>query len=144
MTYWDDLAGAFETRTRDNGDVFYVLADGSPEWMTEAVRAAHDGALPNDWAHKLCAWVADTARQYDEPEDYAGEIADSVVNRRITHELLDWLASHGSRQGLADEALEAGAGSVDAACRQGCYAEAEQIFYALAEAVRAHRQEQEA
>jgi hypothetical protein len=136
MTTWDTLAAAFELRHRADGSPFYVLADGSPEWMLDAVREAHAGKLPNDWSYRLAAYIAQAAAGYDAPEDYDSEIADGVVPV-CTSELIEWMASHADRRELADEAISDGAGSIDAACRQGCYDEAMAVFWALARAVEA-------
>ena len=135
---WDTLARAFELRHRADGSPFYVLADGSPEWMTEAVIEAHAGKMPNDWTYRMCAYIASAAAGYDEPEDYDSEIADGVVPS-YTSEVIEWMASDADRRELADEAIKSGADSIDAACRQGCYMEAVSIFWALANAVRDER-----
>jgi hypothetical protein len=136
MTTWNTLAAAFELRHRADGYPFYVLADGSPEWMTDAVCDAHTGKMPNDWTYRLAAYIAQAAAGYDAPEDYDSEIADGVVPV-YTSELIDWMASDADRRALADEAIVNGAQSIDAACRQGCYGEAFDIFWALARAVEA-------
>jgi hypothetical protein len=133
---WDTLAAAFELRHRADGSPFYVLADGSPEWMLDAVREAHAGKLPNDWSYKLCAYIAQAAAGYDAPEDYDSEIADGVVPS-YTSELIDWMASHADRRELADEAIKSGAFTIDDACRMGCETEASGIFWVLARAVEA-------
>ena len=54
------FAGAFVRKERDNGEAFYCLADGSPEWMSDAIRAAHDGGemLPNDWSYRFAEGMA--------------------------------------------------------------------------------------
>jgi AcrR family transcriptional regulator len=134
MTTWNTLAAAFELRHRADGSPYYVLADGSPEWMLDAVREAHAGKLSNDWSYRLAAYIAQAAAGYDAPEDYDSEIADSVVPV-YTSELIDWMSSHADRRALADEAIENGAQSIDAACRQGCYSEAMAVFWVLARAV---------
>lgn len=52
-----ELAGEaarwFETKTRDNGDVFVSLKDGHPEWLQELVWHAHEAGamLPDDYRY---------------------------------------------------------------------------------------------
>lgn len=137
---WDTLARAFELRHRADGSPFYVLADGSPEWMTEAVIEAHAGKMPNDWTYKVCAYIASAAAGYDEPEDYDSEIAGGVVPS-YTSEVIEWMASDSDRRALADEAIKSGAFTIEDACRMGCETEAYVIFWALANAVRDERAE---
>ena len=137
---WDTLNAAFELRHRADGSPFYVLADGSPEWMTEAVMKAHGLKMPNDWTYRLCSYIASAAAGYDVPEDYDSEIAEGVVPS-YTSEVIEWMASDADRRALADEAIESGADSIDAACRMGCFTEASEIFWALANAVRDERAE---
>jgi len=111
------LADAFETAKRDNGDEFVRLREGSPEWMQEAIFAAHgDGdMLPNDWSYRLCSSMADgiaEALEYDadaDLDDALHEIADGAVPV-YTGQRLDWLASHLHRMGMVDEAIEEAGG----------------------------------
>jgi hypothetical protein len=102
------FADAFEQRKRDNGDEFYSLKDGSPEWMLEAVRAAHGDMLPNDWSYRFAAHMAsDIADAADNGEDFA-EAIDTASDNLIpayNGERLAWLASHLERAGLVDEAV---------------------------------------
>jgi hypothetical protein len=49
-----NYAAHFETKTRESGETFTVLADGRPDWLQEAVREAHQGTLPNDWIYAEC------------------------------------------------------------------------------------------
>ena len=142
------LADAFETATRDNGDKFHRLRDGSPEWMKEAIFAAHDGGemLPNDWSYRLCSEMADGIAErleYDEDSDLSdamAEIAEGAVPA-YTHERLAWLSSHLHRLEMVDEAIaEAGGISgtgqgIADALGWAMFREAESIGAALVEAI---------
>ncbi len=112
------LANAFEQKTRDNGDRFYCLKDGRPDWMQEALWAAHgDGdMLPNDWTYRLAA-----------------RMAEHIAERA------DWLASHLSRAGFVDDASEEygtpSEGGIMAMIGRGIYFELEMIGNALWDAI---------
>lgn len=53
------LARFFESATRDSGATYVRMVDDAPEWLTDAVRAAHLGDLPNDWIYEQCRDVCD-------------------------------------------------------------------------------------
>ena len=40
---------ALEIETRIDSKEFYKLKDSAPDWMTDLLRAAHGGMMPNDW-----------------------------------------------------------------------------------------------
>lgn len=93
------FADAFESAKRDNGETFYKLKDGSPQWMTDAIREAHaiggDTILPNDWVYSACdtmiSHMADSdPEQWDE---YSHEWADGAVDCYNT-DRAQWAASH--------------------------------------------------
>lgn len=97
-------AQSFEVATRDNGDEFYHITDGSPEWVTDLVHAAHGSDfLPDDyrykWAADACEWIAES----DDPDD-VGEFADSAVDV-YTGRRLAWLASNLNRPSYCDDAV---------------------------------------
>lgn len=109
-----NLAAAFELRERyahtTAPESFFVLKDGSPEWMVEAVRSAHDDELPNDWRFEICSqiaeWItendfedADTAS--DESLDFASDAAD-----HCTPDLMFWLKDVNGRHQYCDQFLE--------------------------------------
>lgn len=82
------MAAAFETRTRTNGDSFVCLKDDSPEWMTDIVRAAHDGSLPDDWTYQAVRECVDLLADGADPDDTAPE------PDVYTSELLKWAPGH--------------------------------------------------
>lgn len=104
-----EFADSFETAHRVNGgsegtrQYFVRLADGSPGWMTEIVKAAHDSCriLPDDGIYsdleRVAVALAEHA-EYGEPEsaedleDEIGEIADGLVDV-YTSDLLAWVSN---------------------------------------------------
>lgn len=93
----DILAGSFETRERQSGGTFHALKDNAPEWVSDAVRAAHGERLPCDWIYQQCDSIASDIRQaivHDdrEPEDIADyiEIEPDIYTANVTA----WLADH--------------------------------------------------
>lgn len=100
-----ELYRAFQAKTRDNGDTFYCLQDGSPEWMTDAIRAAHDSAnmLPDDWRYDAIREAAGVIEDADDFADAGDQFADGVDV--YNGALLSWAASHLSRMAYCDEAM---------------------------------------
>lgn len=87
---------AFEHKTRDSGEAFYCLKDDAPDWMTAAIRDAHDnaGIMPNDWIYNACHSAVSSLNYYD-PDDWndsAGDIADGMVDV-YNSDRAAWLAS---------------------------------------------------
>lgn len=106
---------AFEPAKRDaTGETFYRLKDGSPQWMTDAIHAAHDalagGRMPDDWVYDACRGIASDLDDLEPADaqsalDEMHEIADSQVDV-YTSALTKWLASHSDNIALCDEACE--------------------------------------
>lgn len=139
------LSEAFEHKERDQpnefGDKDFVsLRKGSPEWMTDAVRTAHDGIMPNDWIYAACNSMADhmAEREPEEWDDAVSEWADGevdVYNAARTR----WLAAHLDFGAAVDEAVEELGHSdqgVFGDIGLGQYRVLERIAYALIAAVR--------
>jgi hypothetical protein len=102
------LFAAFVSAKRDNGDTFYKLADGSPEWMTDAVRAAHGDMMPDDWRYRFIREVASAVSEVADDEDLDDarhEAVDAIVDV-YNARLAAWLGSHSARLGYCDEAME--------------------------------------
>ena len=92
----------FETRERLNGDRFVCLTDDAPEWLTDAVRKAHDGEFPNDWRYRICSAICDEL-DAETDDDRISDIADSLVDV-YNYELITWAGEHVNRIGDVDEA----------------------------------------
>lgn len=95
------MAEYFERATRDDGTRYTRLRDDRPEWLQDAVYAAHDGELPNDWRYEQCKYIAGTI---DDGNDDAMDIADALTDT-YTHDLLTWVSGDLNRVGYVDEAL---------------------------------------
>ena len=96
QTLADTLAVSFETRERESGGTFHALKDNAPQWIADAVRAAHGDRLPCDWIYKQCDNVASDIRQAIIHEDIEpSELADSIeIEADIyTANLTAWLAN---------------------------------------------------
>lgn len=104
------FASALDERTRADGATFYCLKDGSPEWMAEAVRAAHGDMLPNDWSYQAvrgAVMALEEAARYgdaDEIDDRREEIIDGLVD--VYHgDLCAWVSSAASRGEFCTDAM---------------------------------------
>jgi hypothetical protein len=110
-----ELASSITWEERADGSRFLALADGSPQWMREAIRSAHEEELPNDWRYELAlrSALALKEQQDAEPYDLASEVAEQL-STVYTGELLSWYAETPSRLSYADDAREElGTGSAD-------------------------------
>lgn len=105
------LYKAFCTGTRSKamgGGTFYKLRSNAPQWMTDAIREAHDRGdiLPNDWIYDQCHTIASNMSDTDPAdwEDSVGEWADSGVDI-YNSDRSRWLGSHGAFASIVDEAV---------------------------------------
>lgn len=129
------LAGAFETRHRPDGETFTALRDDAPEWMRDAVHAAHGDMLPDDGIFRMCESAAECIAEADDPEDAAHEWADGEVSCYHAARVA-WLAAAPiTRLGRCDDALEEhgsdAARGVSDLIALGWYTEARDVFGAI-------------
>jgi len=96
----------FEVRKRDNGEGFYTLTDDAPEWLRDAVMAAHGEESPNDWRYDMCDSIADRIDDIGDAltDDDAHEIADGLVDIWNAGRTA-WLAGDLSRATYVDDAV---------------------------------------
>jgi hypothetical protein len=112
-----NLSRYFEraTRGRENGpdqegSTFVRLTDDAPEWLTDAVREAHDGELPDDWRYETCELIASMLDERpewlesDDDSDLAHEIADSLTDV-YNFDRLTWLAGSLIRPDYVNDAV---------------------------------------
>lgn len=105
------LAGSFERGTRPCGAAFVKLKKGAPEWVREAVYAAHAATgdrAPDDWVYGLCESAADMIEGHSAEDDaYAAvfEWADSQCDV-YTGQLFAWMSADACNRQLCDEAVE--------------------------------------
>lgn len=133
------LASALESATRDDGSTYVRLKECYRDtWVQEAIYAAHDGGLPDDWTYSACHVIALDLADYDDEDsarDALHEVCDNAVN--ITHHsLYQWGARFGywteeARQmGLIGEGQD-----VPSQLQAGQYAHLQNIAYTLLDAV---------
>jgi hypothetical protein len=135
ITVATEMAAAFETRTRDNGDTFRCLKDDAPEWMTDVCHAGHGDMMPDDWRYRMIEAACDAIA---EGADDSHEAADSFVPI-YNGDRLEWLASNLTRTGYCDDAANEGLVAADATILDriaaGIYAEFQEAFAAVLEAL---------
>jgi hypothetical protein len=81
----------FETKKRDNGETFVTLSDATPQWLKDAVKAAHQDDPANDWIYQQSQAAYTAALSGDLTEDSAHEYADGQVDI-YTANLARWYA----------------------------------------------------
>lgn len=106
----ETMVSYFETRRRDSGEEFVTLVDGAPAWLRDAVMAARDDEVPNDWRYDTCAAIWGRLEEFAVGEcgdDEVYEMADGLTDI-YTNNLTAWLASNLNRVAIVDEALDDG------------------------------------
>jgi hypothetical protein len=103
-TLAEQLSAALETRTRDNGDKFVCLKDGSPEWMTDVIHAVHGDALPNDVTYRFIEKCADAIANADEDADL-DEVIYEIESDIYTTDLMEWARTNYE---YCDQAIQEG------------------------------------
>lgn len=100
------LSEALTTDKRTSGAEFVHLKDGSPQWMTDVIRAVHGDKLPDDTVYRFIQESADALAEYDadgtEPIEAIYEIQPSIY----THELTGWLHERADHVEYLNEALQ--------------------------------------
>lgn len=93
-----ELYDALIIKERANGEAFYCLADNSPEWMTDAIRACHDDGqeLPNDWRY---SFIKEAANAIVEGEE-------SLEADIFNPDLIKWLGEFPNAAWYCDEAYD--------------------------------------
>jgi hypothetical protein len=101
-----ELSQAFEGATRANGDEIRKLKDGSPEWMTDVVHAAHGDMMPDDWRYNAIEDAADRISELDDPDD-AGDAMTEYCDSADAYNgrLVQWLASNLTRACYVEDAM---------------------------------------
>jgi hypothetical protein len=138
--YAKELADAFISDKRTNGDTFYKLADKRPDWIdsefTQRIHSALDERFPCDWVYSSMASIADTLGGYthhnaDEAREDVFEIADGLVDV-YTSDLMGWL-QNGHNRGLVEMANDemGQPADIEDQAKQGQYYGLSQIAGAL-------------
>jgi hypothetical protein len=139
-----ELNAAFTVKERESGETFICLRDGSPEWMSDILRNAHFGSLPNDFSYSMIAEVAGSILEAieddeDAMEDIRHERIDSLVSV-YNSDRAAWLASHLMRGEYVNDAIrEYGVGNLTNIydlIALGMYAEYRDIWEAVEKGLR--------
>lgn len=99
------MAARFTQRHRASGVPFITLTDAAEEWMTDVVHEAHDDMLPDDWRYDAIAAAVEFIADTPDWDDRRDEWADGMVDDSV-YGLLEWVASHGNRLALVQEARD--------------------------------------
>lgn len=103
-------ADSFEWAERPSSKRYCKLKADAPDWIdVQAIHAALDAGLPDDWLYEHVEYMAETLTEYDwedgsDESDRVREAADGLVDI-YTSELFDWLATAFGRE-MFDEACE--------------------------------------
>lgn len=107
------LAESFTTDERNEPNemgekTFTKLVDEAPQWITDAIRDAHEGGeiFPHDWIYAECSAMADHMNETepDSWDDAVSEWADGRVDV-YNNVRARWLASHLAFGAIVDEAV---------------------------------------
>jgi hypothetical protein len=84
-------------------DDLVFLHDDAPQWLSDAVFEAHDGASPNNWVYEQCMHAVGVLDDGCVDDD---EVAADLVDV-YTADLIAWLADDQMcRVGYVDQAME--------------------------------------
>ena len=104
-----ELANAFTSDKRDNGDTFYKLKDDAPDWINvHDLHHSVDDRFPDDWIYEKIAHLADSISEYEDADsarDAAGELADQSVDIYYS-DLSAWFASNLRNAALCEDATD--------------------------------------
>jgi hypothetical protein len=134
------FADAWTTDTRNDGVLFCKLRDGSPQWMTDAIHAAHGDIMPLDWIYEHCSRIVDMMTEY-EPEQWDDSVSEWCDGLTDVYniELAQWLALHLDFAEYVDNATQELGHSdrgIFGDIAMGQYSVLENIAYAMLNAVR--------
>ena len=79
-----------------------ILVDRYPSWIYEMVYKAHEEMLPDDYKYEYIVETLDALSEGQDPEEGLNDLEADVYDS----DLLEWLSSHGERQGFVNEAVE--------------------------------------
>lgn len=134
-----DFALTFmEIGERSDHEQFWKHKDNAPEWLTDMIRRAHDGMLPDDYKYdyvvKSLSWIAEG----NDPESPELEPEYSYSD------MAAWLGSSSERFGFVDEAVqEWGHGeSITDDIGRGQLHEMEQVYWSVLNSLRKFAEEE--
>ena len=93
----------FELKERESGEAYWAHALDDATAQELALAAHGDGAmLPDDTRYSYIVEALESLSEHEDEED----AKQSLETDKCTHDLVQWLGSHGERIGYCDEALE--------------------------------------
>lgn len=127
------MGDAFIISERDNGEKFYHLRDGSPEWMTDVCRKAHGEMFPDDWRYQFISDAVDILAESDDWDEARDEVEADIYTSQLTA----WLASRTGRYSYCDQYVEEMGADGDTLARisGGQWMERCEVFGLVAEAL---------
>lgn len=145
------LGSFFVTKAREGAEVsdktFVSLKDDAPKWLHEAIRAAHNGDLPNDWIYAECEAACDAIDAGDlgtDPET-DGDALHGYADGRVeiyTGKVFQWLAdmwsssTYSEAEERAKELGDRGGASIEEIVKATQYCAIEAIASAMLAAAR--------
>lgn len=142
---WFERAQRPPDSTGTEGESFYRLKEGRPEWVYDLVREAHGEFLPDDWRydciHSALIAIADDG----DPEDGLHEFADGQVDVYNAARVA-WLDSSLYRGAYCDEAAQefgAEGQGVYEMIGLGQFAEASEVYSLVLQQLEARAEEVE-
>jgi hypothetical protein len=90
---------------RTDGTSYTHLKDGRPQWMRDAILAAHGGRLPNDQVYRMIDRIVSTLSECKND----GEIEESLISIEpdiYTSDLTEWLNDRNDNVYYLTQALE--------------------------------------
>jgi hypothetical protein len=100
QTLAQEVYDSFEQDKRSDGEEFWKLRDGRPQWMQDLMRECHGDMMPDDFRY---AMIRDVMAEMSEADDLDDLMFEPDV---YTSNLTAWLASHLGRVAYVNEALE--------------------------------------
>lgn len=94
----------FTQDTRTATGTFWKRDSNAGDWIYDMCHDVHAGMFPDDYKYEFIVEALDLLADYGDPDDILNDLQPDVCN----HELIDWLGSHGERQGYCDEIMQEG------------------------------------
>lgn len=111
LTIAKALQAALIQDVREDQTTYIKLQDDAPEWMTTAVRDAHEGRMPNDTDYSAFSEVVDAIVEALEGEEDLDDARHERVDGMVpiyNNDRIKWLAQHSDYVGYCDDAQEEG------------------------------------
>lgn len=112
---WFETAKRADGQHKGEADATYVrVAEGAPAWVLDAVRKAHQGALPCDWVFDECRAAAEAIDNCEVDEEVGGNTGEWITEHAdvrvdvYTKVLFQWAADFCLTELFADAEERAG------------------------------------